>query len=132
MNTHDWTTLGELRHGAVYETRYGVIGCKVDHYSSYGGTRLDCILLDSGVVAHFPPGDHEEVREVDLRFLLACAADRLKESEAYRRGFADGADAMREKAVKASETHLYGRQIGHLGASLRLITLPTPEDASAV
>lgn len=62
-----WTTLGELREGAVFETRNGVRAVKSEY--RYGNDNPDCkcILLESGEYAHFPGRNAEPVREVVVK-----------------------------------------------------------------
>ncbi len=58
-----WTTLGELRPGALFETRDGVRAVKSEYHYYNGGACL-CVLLESGEYAHFPACDLTAVREL--------------------------------------------------------------------
>ena len=60
-----WTTLRDLRPGALFVTRDGIIALKTE-YHTFGRTQCDCYLTASGESAHFPDGDDEEVRELPL------------------------------------------------------------------
>lgn len=59
-----WTTIGDLRKGAVFVTICGTLAVKTE-YSS--GGRCECYLLESGERAHFRDGDEERVREIRVR-----------------------------------------------------------------
>lgn len=59
-----WITLGELRQGAVFETKAGVRAMKTEYHTFNGGIQCDCYLLESGEAAHFPALDNELVREI--------------------------------------------------------------------
>ena len=48
--SNDWMTLGELREGAIFETRDGIRAVKSE-YRTDG--KCDCYLLASGEAAHF-------------------------------------------------------------------------------
>lgn len=61
----DWLPLGELRCGAIFETRDGIHAVKSEYWYDNGGAP-ECILLGSGEYAHFPNGAAELVREVHI------------------------------------------------------------------
>jgi hypothetical protein len=65
MTTDGWTTLKELRPGAIFRTRDGTLAFK----TIYRGfdqhmTECDCYLLENGEAVHFPHKDQEEVQEI--------------------------------------------------------------------
>jgi hypothetical protein len=67
-NDDGWTTLGELRAGAVFEDEAGVRAVKTCH-SSIGPPReceFICYLLSSGDCAHFPEKNRTRVREIPV------------------------------------------------------------------
>src|SRR4051812_144617 len=45
--------------------------------------------------------EDELVTPIDLDFLLACASDRLQESEAYTAGYNAGQERMRARVIEA-------------------------------
>ena len=59
-----WTTLDELRPGAIFVTRSGVKAVKSEYRYGDGSTQWECILLSSGEFAHFPNKNEEEVRQI--------------------------------------------------------------------
>lgn len=61
-----WVTLRSLRAGAVFETRDGIRAVKTEYHTFDGGRQCDCYLLESGESAHFPQGDDEPVREIEV------------------------------------------------------------------
>ena len=60
----EWIKLGELRPGAIFETRKGVRAVKTEYHTFNNERECDCYLLESGEAAHFPDGDSELVREL--------------------------------------------------------------------
>lgn len=62
-----WTTLGELRPGAVFETRKGTKAVKSEYRYSNENLQFECILLESGEYAHFPEKNDTEVRQIIVR-----------------------------------------------------------------
>ena len=64
MPEEKWMPLGDLREGAVFETKGGVVAMKTEYSTFCGGTQCDCYLLESGEAAHFPDKDGELVREL--------------------------------------------------------------------
>lgn len=64
----EWTTLGALRDGAIFETRDGTRAVKSEYHYTNGG--CECVLLASGEYAHFARGgfDHNgtSVREIEV------------------------------------------------------------------
>ena len=63
----DWTTLGELRKGAIFETEDGIRAVKSEyHYGNEPGSQCQCVLLESGEYAHFPQKNRTRVREIIL------------------------------------------------------------------
>jgi len=68
----NWTTLGELRPGAVFITRDGIKATKTRYFTTVNKGRdvdlqCDCFLLRDGVHAHFPKGNDTEVRQIIVR-----------------------------------------------------------------
>ena len=61
-----WTTLRELRHGALFETLDGDRAVKTEYHTFNDCTQCDCYLLASGEAAHFARLDSEIVREIIL------------------------------------------------------------------
>lgn len=88
-NDSGWTTLAELRPGAIFETRDGIRAVKSEYRYPSGG--IECVLLASGEAAHFgKTGDrHEhngtEVREIDVAFERERAALSAALIEGYTR-----------------------------------------------
>ena len=62
-----WTTLEDLRPGAVFETRNGIRAVKSEYRYSNENPQAQCILLTSGECAHFPEGNSTEVRQIIVR-----------------------------------------------------------------
>ena len=62
----EWIKLGELRNGAIFETRNGVRAMKTEYHTFNQESQCDCYLLESGEAAHFENKDHEEVREIEI------------------------------------------------------------------
>jgi hypothetical protein len=59
------TTLGELRPGAVFVTKDGVLAVKSEYrYGNEPGSQCQCVLLASGEYAHFAAKNETEVREI--------------------------------------------------------------------
>jgi hypothetical protein len=56
--------LKDLRPGALFTTRNGIIAVKSAHI--YGDVQCEAILLETGEYAHFSEGDMTPVREVEL------------------------------------------------------------------
>jgi hypothetical protein len=64
-----WTTLGELRKGAIFQTRDSrILAVKSEYHTFDMGSQCNCYLLASGEAAHFRSGDKEVVREVFVPF----------------------------------------------------------------
>jgi hypothetical protein len=62
-----WVKLGELREGALFETREGIRAVKSEyHYGNDPGSQCQCVLLESGEYAHFGNKNNEMVREIIL------------------------------------------------------------------
>ncbi len=59
-----WTTLRELRPGAVFETREGIKAVKSEYRCSHQNLQFLCILLESGKYVHFPIKNATEVRQI--------------------------------------------------------------------
>jgi len=59
-----WVALGELREGAIFETKDGIKAMKTEYHTFCGETQWNCYLLESGEAAHFPNKDSELVREL--------------------------------------------------------------------
>ena len=62
-----WTTLDDLRPGAVFITREGIKAVKSEYKYSDGQSQWECILLASGEFAHFPEKNQTEVRQIIVR-----------------------------------------------------------------
>uniref|UniRef100_A0A6M3KJK8 Uncharacterized protein n=1 Tax=viral metagenome TaxID=1070528 RepID=A0A6M3KJK8_9ZZZZ len=61
-----WVRLVNLRSGAVFVTRDGILAVKTEYrYTSHNPQPM-CILLDSGQYAHFPGLDREWVMEIEV------------------------------------------------------------------
>lgn len=72
----EWIKLNNLRSGAVFETKIGVMAVKSEYkYGNSPDSQWQCILLESGEYAHFspplfsPPGNNILVREVKYQAL---------------------------------------------------------------
>lgn len=59
-----WIPLRDLREGAIFETKDGIVAMKTEYQTFAGGTQCDCYLLSSGETAHFGNKDNELVREL--------------------------------------------------------------------
>jgi hypothetical protein len=63
-----WTTLRELRYGAIFVTRDGTYAVKSEYrYSNDHNAQCLCILLESGEYAHFADGNDTVVREISIK-----------------------------------------------------------------
>lgn len=62
-----WTTLDDLRPGALFVTRDGVKAVKSKYKYGDGSTQWECILLASGEFAHFPEKNQTQVRQIIVR-----------------------------------------------------------------
>jgi len=60
----EWVSLDNLRPGAVFETKDGVVAVKTEYHTFVRGTQCDCYLLENGETAHFHDKDNELVREL--------------------------------------------------------------------
>lgn len=83
-----WVPLGELREGAIFETREGARAVKSEyHYSNAGA--IKCVLIESGEYAHFCQGglfnDRERARKHNAtmvrEIVLPDVTDTGKEKE---------------------------------------------------
>ncbi len=111
----EWTTLGKLEPGTLFERRDGEYSIK----TVWSDTKsCQCVTIDGTGLA-VPFSADLEVCPIDLPFLLICVQDKLAESDAYQRGLHDGAERMRERAAVLSETKLvmHGDQYGGHGAT---------------
>lgn len=64
----EWTTLNELRYGAIFVTHDGTYAVKSEYrYSNDPQSQCLCILLESGEYAHFVDGNKTLVREIVLK-----------------------------------------------------------------
>ncbi len=64
----EWTTLGELRYGALFVTQEGTMAVKSEYrYSNDPQAQCLCILLESGEYAHFVDGNKTLVREIVVK-----------------------------------------------------------------
>ena len=73
-----WVHLKNLRNGAVFETRRDSIrAVKSEYFYESNGQSL-CILLASGEFAHFPRGNAELVREIDIDTELGAEIESYK------------------------------------------------------
>ena len=57
-----WIPLGDLRKGAIFETKKGTRAMKTEYHTFAAGTQCDCYLLNGGETAHFLNKDNELVR----------------------------------------------------------------------
>ena len=62
-----WVRLVNLRPGAVFVTRDGVMAVKSGYFYSNHNPQPQCILLASGEYAHFPELDNEWVKEIEVK-----------------------------------------------------------------
>jgi len=62
-----WTTLDDLRPGAVFVTLDGVKAVKSKYKYTNGQSQWECILLASGEFAHFPEENQTKVRQIIVR-----------------------------------------------------------------
>ncbi len=62
----EWTTLDELRPGAVFITRDGIKAVK-SKYTYSNGAQWECILLAGGEFAYFPEENQTQVRQIIVR-----------------------------------------------------------------
>lgn len=71
-----YTTLQHLPEGALFKTQGGILAVKSEyHYGNEPNSQCQCVLLASGEYAHFPLGNAEPVREIDLEGALAELSD---------------------------------------------------------
>jgi hypothetical protein len=64
---NEWTTLDELRKGALFVTQDGTYAVKSEYrYSNDPQSQCLCILLESGEYAHFKDGNKTVVREIRI------------------------------------------------------------------
>lgn len=109
---NEWTRLSDLRPGAIFVTRTGILAVKSEYHSSSG--HCECILLASGEYAGFDkggldPAKHNatEVREIALNLIdderAACAAECAAEAEQA------AGDAAYECAARACEARILAR-----------------------
>ena len=61
-----WVRLANLRPGAVFVTRDGVMAVKSEYFYSNHNPQPQCILLASGEYAHFPELEKTWVMEVSV------------------------------------------------------------------
>lgn len=60
-----WTTLEELRQGAIFVTTGGIRAVKTEYkYGNEPDSQWQCVLLESGEYAHFPDGNDTKVKEI--------------------------------------------------------------------
>lgn len=62
-----WTTLENLRPGAVFTTRDRIKAVKSEYHYGNAGSQWECILLASGEFADFPDKNATEVRQIIVR-----------------------------------------------------------------
>lgn len=63
-NLRGWVRLSNLRPGAVFITRDGVLAVKSEYHYAKNNPQPQCILLVSGEYAHFPELEKTWVLEV--------------------------------------------------------------------
>lgn len=77
--TAKWVTLDELPKGSLFVTRDVALAVKSEyHYGNQPNSQWQCVLLESGEYAHFPHGNREEVRKIDVPALLAALAEIVR------------------------------------------------------
>jgi hypothetical protein len=62
----EWIPLADLRPGAVFTTKDGILAMKTEYSTFNGGIECDCYLLASGEAAHFKNKDKELVSEIQI------------------------------------------------------------------
>lgn len=110
-----WTTLFDLRSGAIFETRDGVFAVKTRYHSKRGA--IDCYLLESGESAWFDqpanrPEAHNatEVREIPPdRVTYGVIAAAVAVTVAWRKLLPNGLRHIPEVdvAVRRLEAELF-------------------------
>ncbi len=76
-----WVRLGNLRPGAIFKTRAGILAVKGARFYSLHNPQPMCILLATGGDAHFPELDQEWVLEVKV----AVAEEAIEEAPCVSR-----------------------------------------------
>ena len=66
-----WTTLGQLRDGAIFKTHDGILAVKSEYYTL--NAQSECVLLTSGEYAHFA-----EKNDTEMQDLLAGTPELLE------------------------------------------------------
>lgn len=62
-----WVRLDDLRQGAIFETKDGILAMKTEYHTFNDCAQCDCYLLASGEAAHFEHGDDELVRRIKVK-----------------------------------------------------------------
>ena len=70
----NWTTLRDLRPGAVFVTEDGIMAMKTEYHTFNNCTQFNCYLVSSGESAHFKDGDLTLVEEIPVHATVALLA----------------------------------------------------------
>lgn len=113
--------LSDLRPGTIFVTVNGGIRAVASEYH-YPTGQVECILLASGEYAHFPNGNDELVREINLNHIIDARDAAIRTAEVDRRGSIEAiiaADSMNTLAYDLKQER--DAAISRLAAALKVL-----------
>lgn len=104
----EWMNLIDLRSGAIFETKDGIIAVKTEYFYSDYNPQPQCVLLASGEYAHFSKKDMEQVREIKTTDRALTTIEQLNNT------FSQLPDSQIDIRLCLSSTSTEGNQVDYV------------------